>query len=106
ISSRWALSRCTWAAGGTISDNTLLTREPSSLISSITRSPSRLIAFALRAPREAHAQLAVLDRCARGLAARKHPRQRDLAAVVADGHVKIAVVAAQVDRRLVHERHL
>src|SRR5947209_374701 len=43
MSSRCAFSRCTWAAGGTISERTPVTREPSSLISSMTRSPSRLI---------------------------------------------------------------
>src|SRR5205814_8771172 len=56
--------------------------------------------------RESNAQLAILDPSPRGLATLEHSRQGDLAPVVADRHVEVAVVPAQVDRRLLDERNL
>src|SRR4029077_976211 len=125
ISSRCALRRCTCAAGGTMSVRRLLTRVPSSLTSSMSRSPSLLMmlpssrwgevrrgargSLPLRLghcrPGESHAQLAVLDRCAAGVSLRKDVGQGDLAAVVADGDIQLAVVPAQVNRRSIHERN-
>src|SRR6266849_1631019 len=123
ISSLCALSRCTWAAGGTMSQTRWPIREPSSLTSSIRRSPSRLTilpsarrgevrrgargssALGRRWAREAHPQLAILDGGARGVALGEHAGQRDLAAVVSDRHVQLPVVAAQVEARPIHEWH-